>query len=141
MPDSSEFINGFLNTMGIPLQIPAEDLFFGAVRLPETVDAHTREGLWELVFKIKTPSESNARALLTLFSVARLFFQRGGGAQTGFDEEITSLSPQEAAALLFANIPEQDGEFLILRVSSLDENRIALLFEMFSVYSDSKGSN
>ena len=135
MLNPSETVAGVIASMGVPLQIPAEDLFFGASRLPSnpdpTDDNLTDTELWEPVFKIRTPSASNARSLLALFSVARFFIQQGlinQGAGVG------ASSPQEAAALLFANTPRQEEDFLILRMGSLDVKRMALLFEMFSIY-------
>ena len=123
--DSSEFINNFLSSMGIPLQVPAEDFFFGAVG---------SETDWDLDLRIRTASPVQARSLLTLFSLARIFVMRE--PQVTFDEDIISMSPQEAAGLLFANTPEQDGDAIVLRVGPLSETRIALLFAMFSVYSN-----
>jgi hypothetical protein len=122
-------INRFIYNLGIPIQIPAEELYFGAVQVPVQNSAEH----WELLFKIKTPSAANARSLLSLFSVARLFVQRGAiGAESGAGP----ISPMDAASLFFANIPEQDEEFLTLRLNPLGEERIALLFSMFSVYSN-----
>jgi hypothetical protein len=125
MNDSAESINGFMASMGIPLQIPSEGFFFGAGNQAE---------LWDLVFKIRTPSADHARSLLGLFSIARLFVLRAAGAQGGFDGE--QMSPREAAALLFANLPELDAEYLILRMDSIEADKIALLFNMFSIYSN-----
>jgi hypothetical protein len=125
LPNPSETVNSVINSMGVPIRIPAEDLFFGA---------SPNEDLWEPVFKIRTPSASHAFSLLALFSVARLFIQRGLIGQGA--ESSSFMNPQEAAALLFANTPEQDGDFLILRTASLDANRIALLFRLFSIYSE-----
>lgn len=140
-------IDSFLSSMGIPLQIPAEELYFGAERLPadkSSQDAPNTAGPqsapagapWQLVFRVRTPSVNNARSLLGLFSVARFFLQRGAipaAGQDGLSPDKDSLSPQEAAALFFANNPEQDGAFLTFRTAPLDENKIALLFAMFSV--------
>ena len=125
MNNSAEYINVFLASMGIPLQVPAEGFFFGARK--------EDEDLWDSNFKVRTPSAAQARSLLTLFSVARLFVLRAVNAQGGFDDEI--LTPQRAAALLFANAPELDAEYLTIRVDSLEAGKIALLFKMFSVYS------
>ena len=126
MNDSAESINVFMASMGIPLQIPAEDFFFGAKK--------ENEDLWDLIFKIRTPSALQARSLLTLFSIARLFVMRAANAQ----EEVAGepISPQQAAALLFANAPELDDAYLTLRIDSLNVVKIALLFNMFSIYSN-----
>jgi len=126
MNDSAEYINVFLASMGIPLQIPAEDFFFGAKK--------EDEDLWDLIFKIKTPSAIQARSLITLFSIARLFVMRAANTQGEATGE--PLSPQQAAALLFANTPELDEAYLTLRIDSLDADKIALLFNMFSIYSN-----
>ena len=143
MPNPSETINNVIISMGVPVQIPAEDFFFGASRLSTKLDS-TGEltdvnpadtELWEPVFKIRTPSASHARSLLALFSVARMFIQRGLIGQNA-EWDAPFLRPQEAAALLFANIPEQDEDFLILRTVSLKAATIALLFRMFSIYSE-----
>ena len=124
MNDSAESINVFLASMGIPLQIPAEDFFFGAKNEAE---------LWDLFFKVRTQSAEQARSLLRLFSMARLFVLRAdaGGGVAG-----ESMSPQQAASLLFANVPEVDAEYLILRMDSLGADKIALLFSMFTIYSN-----
>jgi hypothetical protein len=128
MKNPSVSINSFLDSLGIPLQIPAEEFFFGA---EQTL---SRPEPWELIFRIKTSSAAQARSLLSLFSVARLFVMRG--AASGSEENASSISLQEAAVLLFTNIPDLDEDLLTIRTSSLHENRIALLFEMFSLYSN-----
>ena len=125
MNDPSESINTFLEAMGIPIKIPAEEFLFGAAKTPAGSEP------WELVFKIKNQSPAQARAILTLFSIARLFVL-GGMEELGSDEP---LSRQEIAALLFANTPELDGLYLSLRTGALNEGKIALLFKMFSLYS------
>jgi hypothetical protein len=145
--DPSVSINRFISGIGIPLRIPAEDFFFGAVRLPadynpanNTVDSNqpdaepAGQAPWELVFKIRASSASQARSFAALISTARLFMQRGAGPAGTPDG--ASIGPQEAVELLFANPPEQDGAFITLRMSPLDRNRIALLFSMFSLYSN-----
>ena len=131
LPESSLFINGFLDSMEIPLQIPSEEFFFGVVRTPADKNP------WELVFRIKTPSVSHARSLVSLFKLAKFFIGLGGQELKDelFSSEKGSMSPQEAVALLFANNPEQDAEYLTLRIDSLSESKIALLFDMFSVHS------
>ena len=129
----SEPISGFLTVMGVPIMIPAEDLFFGAVRTPISPQAEANAALWDIALRLRTPSQAHARSLFALFSTARFFILQGAGAGEVMEEG--SLSLHEAAQLLFANVPEVDGEFLTFRITSLDENRIALLFHIFSVYS------
>ena len=131
-----DLINRFILNLGIPLQIPAEDLYFGAVRNPSNTVSGDKEP-WELVLSIRTPSASQARSLVSLFAFARIFVQRGGLPEGETGAGGSSMSPMDAAALFFANPPEQNGEFLTLRIRSLSEERIALLFNMFSVYSSS----
>ena len=129
--DPGVSINGFIDELGLPLQIPAEDFFFGVIRLPF-------EESWELAFRIKTPSANNARSLVSLINLARFFMGKGPFPQNGGPEgsEPLSISPQEAVALLFANDPEQNEEFLTIRTGPLAKDRIALLFTMFSLYSE-----
>ena len=132
MPSSMEFINSFLSNLGVPLQIPAEDFFFGAAQPftdPEDAD------YWELVFRIRTPSETHARSLVTLFSVARLFVMSGMVPSEGFIGG-TSINPREFASLLFAYLPELNGDFLTIRSNHITIAQMALLFGMFPVYSN-----
>jgi len=131
--DPSPLINSFISAMGIPLQVPAEKFFFGAVSTPMIA-----EGDWELVFRIGTASQAQAQFLLGLFSLARFFVMQMPQAmpQDQLAPDPYVISPEEAAFLLFANAPELDGDGLILRIGHLNETRIALLFAMFSVYSN-----
>jgi hypothetical protein len=121
MPNPSEPLNRFLQAMEIPIKIPAEEFFFGAAR----TGGEFEDERWELISRIRTPSPSQAKALVTLFAMARMFI---GNAPGG--EGLVGALP-----LLFANIPVQDGADLSLRSGVMDTNEIALLFNSFSVYS------
>jgi hypothetical protein len=110
VPGPQEPLNKFLASQGIPIQIPAEDFFFGA-------SAGRDEGAWELVFRVRTRSVNQARALVSLFSLARLAVARGGKAL-------------EAIQPLFVNLPVQDGDSLTLRSAPVDEKQAAALFAM-----------
>jgi hypothetical protein len=127
--EPSQFMDGFLASMGIPLQLPADAFFFGALRTINEVKP------WELIFKIKLPSSAQARSLLALFSMARLFVLQAVGAKNG-SEETEFLSAEQAAALLLANPLQAEGEYIIIRTSALSEVEIALLFNLFPIYSD-----
>jgi hypothetical protein len=112
----------FLSGLGLPLQIPAEELMASLT----TVDTGDSGTLYEIRMRIKTPGESSARSLVTLFSYARLFLPQGNGEVDGLD----------LLSLLFARTPEQEGSYLNLRTAPLDEQGVALLFKQFSVYSN-----
>ena len=132
VPNPYQPINGFLETLGLPIRIPAEDFFFGAVRSPHNGNAAP----WELAFRIRAPSAADAGSLIALFSVARFFVMQMAGGAEPLSADMDSLSLPQAAMLLFANAPEHDGAFLTFRINSLEESTIALLFNMFSVYSN-----
>ncbi|GHU15940.1 hypothetical protein FACS1894163_04350 [Spirochaetia bacterium] len=121
LENPSGILNRFLSEMNLPLQIPAEELLIGLYPAP------SENGLanYEALLRIKTPSASQARALVTIFSMARLFAANAAGAGG-----IMALAP-----ILFANPPEQDGASLNIRTALMDESEIALLFSLFSVYS------
>jgi hypothetical protein len=114
----------FMSGLRIPIQIPAEELM-AALEIVSPADAGA---LYEVKLRIKTPSAMNARSLVTLLSTVRLFIpQAGPGNANG---EILEILP-----LFFARPPEQDGVYLNLRTAPIDEKGIALLFQMFSLYS------
>ena len=150
LTNPKEAINDYISAIGLPIEIPAEEFFFGAVRLPaggdtaagEFPDADQNGGLWELVMRIKTPSPSHARSFLSLFSIVRLFVApldsfTGSVSDTGAGGESTSsMNTSDIAALLFANVPVQEDEYLTLHTRALREERIALLFKMFQLYSN-----
>jgi hypothetical protein len=138
MDKPAESLDRFLSALRIPLKIPAEQLMAGFSALPPDADLTYSPGeaalelsgpLHELKLRIKVSSEANARTMMTLFSTARIFIFRAGN-QAGVDPEIFEL-----LSLLFSRPPEQDGVYLTLRSPPLDEEGIALLFNLFSVYS------
>jgi hypothetical protein len=131
----SGYINSFLSNTGIPLQIPAEDFFFGAARTAAVADPKLKteaKPSWDIIFKIRVQSAVHARSLLGLFSVARLYVLRGA-QEAPLDG---SYTPQRVMALLFAKPPEQEAEYLSIRIDALSEAGTALLFDMFSLYSN-----
>jgi hypothetical protein len=112
IPEPRQPLNNFLASLGIPIQIPAEEFFFGAAGVQN-------EGKWELVFRARTQSPNQARALVSLFSLARIAVARGGAA-------LDVIRP------LFINLPVQDGDVLTLRSAPMDEQQVAALFGMVS---------
>jgi hypothetical protein len=122
MPEPQEPINRFLAAAELPIQFPAEQFFFGAAK----VQSGDEDGgsAWELVFRMRAPSAAQARALATLFAMARMFI---GGATGG--EGLAAILP-----VLFANQPVQEGNDVIIRLPAMTAEETALLFSTFSVY-------
>jgi hypothetical protein len=118
IPEPREPINRFAAAAEIPIQFPAEAFFFGAARARGSGDA------WEMVFRIRTPSAVQARALTALFAMARIFItgQADGGNSAEFLPE------------LFANPPVQEEQDIIFRSAVMDTEKTALLFNTFAVY-------
>jgi hypothetical protein len=115
-------VNRIFTAMQIPLQLPAERIFVSLFSAPGQKDQY------EALLRIQVPSDTQARALVTLFTLARAFV---GAAPAG------DAPPALAAltAALFANPPVQDGQNLNIKTAVLTEKEIALLFNLFSVYS------
>ena len=125
-------IDTFLESIALPIQIPAEDFFFGAARLPMDHPS-TDELLWELSFRIRVSSERDARAFSSGMNLALLLFRRGAALRPILPSG--SMNLMDFIPILFANNLEQDGEYITLKTAPMDENRIALLFSVLQVYS------
>ncbi|MCL2093521.1 MAG: hypothetical protein FWH12_04920 [Treponema sp.] len=115
-------LDSFMAFLGLPLQIPAQEFYFG-LDSPSPYE-------YEMVLMIKADSPSQAGSLLALFSTARFFLLSAMSLQ-GADTPVLPI--QEAGALLFSNLPRQEGDSLILRTPALDLDHIALLFFLFSL--------
>jgi hypothetical protein len=123
LDDPAPPVNRFFDALGIPLQLPAERLLVSVFPAgPGGKD--TTADTYEALVQIQTPSASQARALLTLFNMARIFASAIG--ETG--------GAPALASILFANPPVQDGRKVNLRTAVMDAEEIALLFSLFPVY-------
>jgi hypothetical protein len=132
--------NRFLDTLGLPLQLPSEMILVslfpvetgdsgnqaeaGAQKADTPPGGEKTAAAYEALVRIVTPGASQARALLTLINMARVF--TADAADTG---DMGNL-----AALLLANPPVLDGRNLTITTAPLDAERIALLFRAFSLY-------
>jgi hypothetical protein len=99
-------INQKLGEMGIPIEIPAEQLFVGL--LPEDGEQYV------VRLQIQVAGATQARALAMVFAFARNF-----------------IPPP--LSVLFANPPAQDGSNLTITTPPLSAREIALLLKMFSL--------
>jgi hypothetical protein len=135
LEEPESYLNRFLSAMNLPLQIPAESFMASLHPLPGVANGNTGSGeqLYESHIRIKTPQASQARGLVTLFSMARFFL-----SQAAQNPEVRNSEAAETVALLsllFTNPPSLEGAFLNLRSAPMDGKDIALLFSLFSVYS------
>jgi hypothetical protein len=137
-------INRFLDSLEIPIEIPAERMFFAVFETAGAEGAATSEALvlddktnaaiqdkkYDILIRMETPTAIQARGLLSLFSMVRFFL--AGADESGGEEETGILFLMKT---IFAQAPVQDGAALNLRIEAMDKNRIALLFNVFFVYS------
>ncbi|MDR1352103.1 MAG: hypothetical protein LBK05_02380 [Treponema sp.] len=116
-------LNRFMAQLNIPIQIPADLLVFAVypAKEGEFMEGEEEKRLYTARVRLETQSPSQAKALASMFSMMRLFAAD------------TELPPAIAAFL--ANTPAVDGAALILSTGVLEPEAIALLFNMFSVYS------
>ncbi|MDR1637438.1 MAG: hypothetical protein LBR93_08870, partial [Treponema sp.] len=138
LEEPESYLNRFLSAMNLPLQIPAESFMASLHQAQQAAretggDADPGEQLYESRIRIKTPQASQAKGLVTLFSMARFFLSQAAqnpDVQNGGASETVAL-----LSLLFANPPSLEGAFLNLRSAPMSGKDIALLFNLFSVYS------
>jgi hypothetical protein len=141
-------LNQFLDGLGLPLQIPAEQLLISLHPAPrdEAVQGAASPAApsadpgpvgYEGHVRIKTPTATQARALVTLLSMARLFAANAAGtaAEARSADGSPPAGPMALIPVLFAYPSVQDGAFLNIRTAPLDAGEIALLFSLFSLYS------
>lgn len=125
VPDAAEAIDRLLSAFRIPLQIPADLLIFGVYPAPPDDAAYPPAARFFAGIRLELPSPSHVKALASMITLIRAFTAGSGLAEDG------GLIP-----VLFANPPDQDDSSLILRTDVMDAEGIALLFNMFSIYSN-----
>jgi hypothetical protein len=137
LEEPESYLNRFLSAMNLPLQIPAESFMASLHPLPpEDGGSAPPEQLYESRIRIKTPQASQARGIVTLFSMARFFLSQA--AQNPELQDSGASETVDLLSLLFANPPSLEGAFLNLRSAPMSGKDIALLFNLFSVYSSQK---
>jgi hypothetical protein len=118
--DAAGPLNRFLNSLGLPLQIPAKQVFFAVYR----AGGEAGPGAYETRIRLETASSAQARGLVSLFAMAGALI---GGA--------SPESPLGGVAPFFANPPVQEEAALLLHTGAMDQGRIALLFNLVSAHS------
>jgi hypothetical protein len=112
-------VNNFLAAAGLPLQIPAEQLFvslFPYEREGEGAAVKTA-ARYEALVRIRTPAASQARAIFTLINMAMTT------APGGTAERVPAL-----VDLLFANPPVLDGRDITFKTAAMDAETMTALF-------------
>ena len=117
LPEPRVPVERLTQSIELPLRIPAEEIF-AALRREGGGD----EKRYGALLRIRTPSASQARALASLFTMARNLI----AGMT--DDE----GPAVPAAILFANPPVQDGRYVTVRTAVMDVETITLFFELFT---------
>jgi len=113
-------INQKLQSFGVPFELPAERLFISLFPLNEE---QQKEQRYQARLNIQLANDRQARALLTVFTLARNFL----GPQTD-SENLAAL-----ASILFANPPTLEGKTLNITTAALTGKELALLLKMFSL--------
>jgi hypothetical protein len=125
IPDS-DLVNGFLSNLGLPIAIPAEDFFFCVLK-----EKSGNVESWELVFSMRTASAIQARGLVSVFSLARIFISMLPTDTSAKKTDLMDFIPS-----LFANAPQRDEATLTLKSDSFSTADLSLLFSAISVYSN-----
>jgi hypothetical protein len=128
VPDAESLVDRVLSGMQIPLSIPADLLVFGvyAASADAEADAANPAPRFFARVRLELPSPSHASAIVSMIALIRSYIVNPALADGGGFSLVS---------LLFANAPIQDDSSLILRTAVMDAEEIALLFNLFSVYS------
>jgi len=116
LSDPGPALNQKLKGAGLPLEIPAQQLFIRLFPLDEQK--------YEAHIKITLAGATQARTILSFISIARMFMAPPSAADT-----LSSL----LSDLLFANPVTQDGSSLLFKMPPLSASDISLLFSVFSL--------
>ena len=108
-------VNKKLSEMGLPIELPAEQIFF--CLLPDAEGHYYTANIM-----IQVPSPTQARALTVIFTLAR-----------GFLQEANSGGAALLASVLFSNPPVLDGRTLYIKTDALGPQEISLLFGLFLI--------
>jgi hypothetical protein len=133
LENPSSLIGQKLTEMGIPLEIPAEQVFFSISPVANQTGTATGRN-YESALKIQFTSDTQASAIATVLTFARgLFSLRANPPDTDQGEGISGIFTL-LTSVLFSNLPLQEGKSLIIKTNALDSENISLLFKSFSLW-------
>ena len=113
-------INPKFQAMGIPFEFPAQRFFISLFPL---VEEQQKEQRYEAHLRIQVSNETQARALATVFNIARTFLTPQASS-----DDIAVI-----ASILFAKAPVLDGKNFNITTAPLSGKELALLFKIFSL--------
>jgi hypothetical protein len=126
LSDPGLAINQKVRQMGIPLEIPAEQLFICLFPSADLYEAHV---------KMTLPTATQTRTIVSFLSIARAFMPPPAAQQP--DDGVRDSAGADTATmmsyLLFSNPVVQEGASLTLKTPPLSVQDISLLFSMFSL--------
>lgn len=102
-------LTGILNESGLPLQIPARQLFINLYPAPSNQ--------CEAIIRMQFENAAYARGIISLLNLAGNF-----------------SSDSLPAKILFSNPPVQNGNNVDIKTAAMDEKDISLLFQMIFIY-------
>jgi hypothetical protein len=132
-------LNQKLKGMGLPLEIPAEQLFIrmfpadgqASAAQPASQPASPSEPKYEAHIKITLPSATQARTIASLLTMARSFMS--SVPQSDEDKPGLQDTSEMLVSLLFANPVVQEESSLLFKLPPMSAREISLLFSMFSL--------
>ena len=122
LDDPGPLIDKKLEETGIPLQLPAKQIFISLFpSMPQ--DENHGDRLYQANIKIRFSGEIQARSVGVILALARNFLP----------PDLPLDGPAALAAILFANPPVQEGIDLNIKTNTLSDREVALLFNIFSL--------
>ena len=128
-------INVMLREADIPpeMQMPVDRLFISLFPSPGQPESDG-ETLFEARLRLQAPDASRAGALAALFRIARGISNYVTATDhIAENAEVPAFNPALLAAVLFANMPERDGNNVNINSGILTGSDISLLINLFSV--------
>ena len=114
LDEGSSVINQILNSSGLPIRFPVQELFIAFFP--------AGEGRYQAAIRMRLESVSQARGMASLLSRANNFIF----GEYGINSLLT--------AVFFANPPVQNERDIDIKSAPLKENEISLLLQMFLLY-------
>ncbi|MCL1991777.1 MAG: hypothetical protein FWG66_02380 [Spirochaetes bacterium] len=133
LDDPGPSIDNLFQSMGIPLQLPAESVFVSLFQAGEE--------LYEATIRLRLATAIEAAGIASILNLARGFMMLASpGMQVAAGGAADAAAAQDAVALLtavlFTNPPSVHGRDVEIQTAALNESEIVLLMAVFSAVLD-----